>query len=536
MTPISTPLDFLAKRVSPSREAFLALDACALGGERGAATHVPLRLELAADTETPVSAYHKLSGQRPGSFLLESAHLQLEEPGQGGAPRLGRYSFVGFDVDKAIVSDAGSRDPLETVQRELGRYQVAVPDDAALPPFLGGAVGYLGYDVVRHFERVPLAAPRTKSLPEAQLLVTEELAVFDHALARLTLVVLVPLAGDRQRTFDRALARLAELSARLDGPAPPRRLLPTEPVAPAPATSNVDRASFEASVREAQEAIAAGEIFQVVLSQRFTVERAVDPFALYRALRALNPSPYMFLFRFGTHALVGASPETLVKTTRAQAGAPLEVHVRPIAGTRRRGATPEEDEALGHELAVDPKELAEHRMLLDLGRNDVGRVAALGSVRVERPLHIERYSHVMHLVSDVRGKLAEGLTAFDAFRAAFPAGTVSGAPKIRAMELLARLEPDRRGVYAGAVGYFGFDGQSDTCLAIRTVVVEPERAHVQAGAGIVLDSDPTREHEECVAKARAALVAVAEASAQTTAIRPRAVSATAAPEVSSCTS
>jgi anthranilate synthase component 1 len=272
-------------------------------------------------------------------------------------------------------------------------------------------------------------------------------------------------------------------------------------------------------VRRAQAAIEAGEIFQVVLSQRHTVEASVEPLALYRALRALNPSPYMFLLRFATHAVVGASPETLVQVTRATdessarpgEDAPLVARVRPIAGTRPRGATPREDSELARELALDEKELAEHRMLLDLGRNDVGRVAKLGSVRVERERAIERYSHVMHLVSDVSGTLAPGKTALDAFRAAFPAGTVSGAPKIRAMELIAALEPERRGLYAGAVSYFGFDGQSDTCIAIRTVLVEPHRCHVQAGAGIVLDSVPALEHAECLAKARGPLTAIAMA-------------------------
>jgi len=496
----------MERRISLSRERFLSLDA--RGHDGRAATHAPLSLTLPADTETPVALYHRLSGQRSGSFLLETA-----EHGGGELVR-GRYSFVGFDARRVLSADDGGRDVLDAVEDELSRTVVATDPDVELPPLIGGAVGYVGYDAVRHFERVPLAAERTLGLPEAQLVVTDEIAALDHLRSRLHLIVLAPLAGDRARSYDRALRRLAELESRLEASAPaPRRHAFAN--APLPATSTrFDRAAFEAAVREAQRAIEAGEIFQVVLSQRHTVERAVDPFALYRALRALNPSPYMFLLRFPTHAVVGASPETLVKTTRARPGAPLEIRVRPIAGTRPRGRDAAEDETRASELASDPKELAEHRMLLDLGRNDVGRVARLGSVTVERERVIERYSHVMHLVSEVRGELAQGRTALDAFRAAFPAGTVSGAPKIRAMEHIAALEPERRGIYAGAVGYFGFDGQSDTCIAIRTVIVEKDRAHVQAGAGIVLDSIPSLEHDECLAKARGPLAAIAEALAE----------------------
>ncbi len=500
------PHSELSLRVSLSREAFAAIDADADdGGAR--LTHVPLVLTLSADTETPISLFAKLAGDRSGAFLLESAHHGASVT--SGA--LGRWSFVGFDISRTITCGEGSPDPLELVLCELERTSLARPGGADLPPFLGGAVGYLGYDAIRHFERVSLAAERTLDLPDAQLFVTDELAALDHLRGLVHLVVLVPLAGDRERSHARALDRIGTLEARLGGPGPRPRVHRTRPPEEPVTVSRTDRARYEAAVREAQEAIEAGEVFQVVLSQRHTVERAVDPLALYRALRTLNPSPYMFLLRFATHAIVGASPETLVKVTRPRNDAQLLVQVRPIAGTRRRGATPDEDTLLADELAHDEKELAEHRMLLDLGRNDVGRVAAIGSVRVDRERAIERYSHVMHLVSDVSGTLAEGRTALDAFRAAFPAGTVSGAPKIRAMELIARLEPERRGLYAGAVGYFGFDGQSDTCIAIRTVVVEKDRCHVQAGAGIVLDSDPASEHAECLAKARAPLTAIAMA-------------------------
>jgi anthranilate synthase component 1 len=488
-------------RVRPTLEGFFAVE------RESTRTHVPLVLTLAADTETPVGLFHKLAGARPGSFLLESAHAS------------GRWSFVGFDVARTITTAEGGLDPLELVAQELARTTLHVAHDAReLPPFLGGAVGFVGYDAVRAFEHVPLAATRTLDIPEAALFVTDELAAFDHLRGLLHLIVLAPLGGDRARTYDRTLARLAALEARLETPGPRPRT--HRPAPPLPRTqSRTSQSAFEQAVRRAQAAIEAGEIFQVVLSQRHTVEASVEPLALYRALRALNPSPYMFLLRFATHAVVGASPETLVQVTRATdeasarpgEDAPLVARVRPIAGTRPRGATPREDSELARELALDEKELAEHRMLLDLGRNDVGRVAKLGSVRVERERAIERYSHVMHLVSDVSGTLAPGKTALDAFRAAFPAGTVSGAPKIRAMELIAALEPERRGLYAGAVGYFGFDGQSDTCIAIRTVLVEPHRCHVQAGAGIVLDSVPALEHAECLAKARGPLTAIAMA-------------------------
>jgi anthranilate synthase component 1 len=502
-----TPHD-LEARVTPSRQ---ELKREGLVGRHGQpATHVALRLSLAIDTETPIGLYHKLSGQRPGSFLLESA-----ETGDRGSQALRRWSFIGFDVAKTLSSGDGGRDPLDGIADELQRYVIATlgENEGGLPPFRGGAVGYLGYDVVRHFERVPLPRSRSLDVPDAQVMITEEIAAFDHLLGRLHLIVLVPTSGDRNRSFDRALSRLAELVGRLEGPPPAPRMTPREAPPLPPTISRSSRESFEQSVRTAKEAIAAGEVFQIVLSQRFTVEAAVDPFALYRSLRSLNPSPYMFLLRFPTHAIVGASPEVLVRTSLTREGT-TEVLVRPIAGTRRRGNNVREDEQLEVELRADPKELAEHRMLLDLGRNDVGRVARIGTVQVERPLHIERYSHVMHLVSDVRGELREDLDAFDVFRACFPAGTVSGAPKIRAMEIIAKLEPERRNSYAGAVGYFGFDGQSDTCIAIRTVVVEKERAHLQAGAGIIFDSVPATEHEECLSKARAPLTAIALALAE----------------------
>jgi anthranilate synthase component 1 len=461
---------------------------------RGDHTHVAVSLELAADTETPISLYHKLSGDRPFAFLLESVE---------GGETLGRYSFIGFDVRRTLFfpPDSGAGDPLLGVEAALHEYRVVPRSD--LPRFQGGAVGYLAFDAVRHFERVPLPARRGLGKPEALFLLTEELAIFDHLYGKLVLITHVPLRGDRERAYRAGCARLEALVERLSAPPPrPLRFQPAEPTEPGDLAHNQTSDAYRDSVARAKEAIAAGEVFQVVLSQRMTVPRSVSAFSLYRALRMVNPSPYMFYLRFDSWAVVGASPEVLVRLEGD------EVLVRPIAGTRPRAKDRHRDAELEAELRADPKELAEHRMLLDLGRNDVGRIAELGTVEVERPLHVERYSHVMHLVSDVRAKLKNGATAFDVFRACFPAGTVSGAPKIRAMELIAELEPDRRGIYAGAVGYFDFSGNMDTCIAIRTMVVDPDAVHIQAGAGIVFDSDPEREDVECRNKARSALLAV----------------------------
>jgi anthranilate synthase component 1 len=463
----------------------------------GDETHIALTLELSTDTETPISIYHKLSQDRPAAFLLESVE---------GGETLGRYSFIGFEIVRWLsFPPDGERDPLLDVKRELARYRVAARPD--LPRFQGGAVGYLGYDAVRHFEKVPL--PPTSgggpARPESLFLLTEDLAIFDHLFGKLILLTHVPLAGDRRAQYQAHAARLSELVDRLRRPPPPPRPLTLSAPPPASFSESPTSEIFRRAVETAKEAIRAGEIFQVVLSRRITVEADVAPFALYRALRGLNPSPYMFYLRFDGWAVVGASPEVLVRLEGD------EILLRPIAGTRRREKDRHKDLELGQELLSDPKELAEHRMLLDLGRNDVGRVARIGSVEVDRPLHIERYSHVMHLVSDVRGRLGPGQDAFSVFRACFPAGTVSGAPKIRAMELIAALEPERRGIYAGAVGYFDFAGNMDTCIAIRTMVVEPGRVHLRAGAGIVLDSDPEREDAECLSKARSGLLAIARA-------------------------
>jgi anthranilate synthase component 1 len=486
----------VSMQVQPSRDEVLA--------HRGPETHLALSVELLADVETAISMYRKLIANGGPSFLLESAE---------GGETFGRYSFIGIDP-VAVFSFAGGQgeivrgtsreavafdDPLEVLKRLVSAYRVGARPH--LPRLQGGAVGWLSYDCIRYFE--PAARPKTGSDLEGCFLLAETIVIVDHLRHRVSFVALVPLAGDRSQSYDEAVDRLQRMVSLLSAPLPP--ITPFFPAASRlpPAKCAVPDHVFEAAVREAKQAIEAGEIFQVVLSRRLTVELSLSPFEIYRAFRALNPSPYMFLLELGDHAVVGASPEVLVQVDRG------EVLLRPIAGTRRRGADAAEDFDLERDLLSDHKELAEHRMLVDLGRNDVGRIAETGSVRVERPLHIERYSHVMHIVSDVHGRLRRGLDAFDAFRACFPAGTVSGAPKIRAMELIGKLEPEPRGLYSGAVGYFDFAGNMDTCIAIRTMVVRPDRVEIQAGAGIVYDSDPAKELEETNNKAKGPLTALA---------------------------
>jgi anthranilate synthase component 1 len=471
---------------------------------------VPVYRELPADLETPVSVYLKLRGEGAG-FLLESVEK---------AEQIGRYSFLGVGPRRQIrsrgrqvmiVEDEGERtrtlaegeDPLHVVAEEVARYQPVAPLHhvaAGLPRFYGGAVGYLSYDLVRFFERLPDTAVDPLGLPDAHMLLTDTLAVFDHVQHRLLLFAnaRVPEGADLDAAYDEAMARLDDLEARLGVPLPP---VPEPPGQPGrEAQANVTRSQYEAAVRAAKEYIAAGDIFQTVLSQRLARPTDADPFAIYRALRRINPSPYMFFLELGGDPpvyLIGSSPEVLV---RAQDGF---AEVRPLAGTRRRGKNEEEDAALEEELLADPKERAEHVMLVDLGRNDLGRVCEYGTVHVPELLATERYSHVMHIVSHVTGRLREDVDAYDLLRATFPAGTVSGAPKVRAMEIIEELEGVRRGPYAGAVGYFGFQGNMDTCIAIRTIVMQGQVAYLQAGAGIVADSDPGREWEETLQKARA---------------------------------
>ncbi|MCK8783539.1 anthranilate synthase component I [Roseomonas sp. NAR14] len=468
--------------------------------------------ERVADLETPVGAFLRLGGG-VNSFLLESI--------EGGQSR-GRYSAIGLapdliwrcrdgvaELNRHALTAPHAFEPepgnaLDSLRRAIAAIQMPLPP--GLPPIAAGLFGYLGYDMARLVERLPQDKPDVLGIPDAVLVRPTLVAVFDHVRDALTLCAPVwPEPGaDPRLAWEAAQARLDEAEAALDRPlprpAPPVRLPPQ----PAPA-ANVTREEFLAWVERAKEYIRAGDVFQVVPSQRFSAPFALPPLALYRALRRLNPAPFLFFFDFGGFAAVGASPEILVRLRDRT------VTVRPLAGTRRRGATPAEDLALERELLADPKERAEHLMLIDLGRNDVGRVAEIGTVRVPAQFQIERYSQVMHISSEVEGRLRPGLTAVDALAAGFPAGTLSGAPKVRAMEIIEELEPSRRGLYAGGVGYFGCDGGMDTCIALRTALVKDGTMYVQAGAGIVADSDPEAEHEECQAKARALFRAAEEA-------------------------
>jgi anthranilate synthase component I len=466
-----------------------------------------------ADLETPVAAFLKLAHGKPNSFLLESV--------EGGAAR-GRYSIIGMEPDlvwrcrdgRAEVNrDARSaphafitdeRPALESLRALISETRLEVPSN--LPPMAGGLVGYLGYDMVRLMEVLPAKNKDVLGVPDALLLRPTLFAIFDNVNDELTLAVPVYPRAEiaAGAAWETAQARLDEAGAALDRPLPH----PAPPVAlpelPAP-TSNFTQDEFQAAVVKAKEYIAAGDAFQIVPSQRFSVPFALPPFALYRALRRINPAPFLFFLDFGGFAVVGSSPEILV---RLRDGI---VTIRPLAGTRRRGATHEEDQALEAELLGDPKERAEHLMLLDLGRNDVGRVAELGSVKVTESFVVERFSHVMHISSNVEGKLREGLDALDALIAGFPAGTLSGAPKVRAMEIIEELEPSRRGIYAGCIGYFAANGTMDTCIGLRTALVKDGTMYVQAGGGVVADSDPEFEYEETRQKARALLRAAEEA-------------------------
>ena len=469
---------------------------------------IPIVLETFADLDTPLSVYLKLANH-PYSYLLESV--------QGGE-RFGRYSFIGLPSasrivirgrhvavmhGEAVTEEVEVADPLDFVRQYLARFKVApLP---GLPRFCGGLVGYFGYDIVRWIEpkldRKP-EKPDPIGTPDALLLLSEEVAIVDNLAGKLTLVVFAdprnPLA------FQYGRERLKQLLAALRRPAAiPAHL----PVVQHQAQSNFGEASYLRAAAKAKRYIHDGDVMQVQISQRLSRRFSAEPLALYRCLRTLNPSPYMFYFNFRDFHVVSASPEILVRKEGRK------VTLRPIAGTRRRGNTADEDRALAEELLADPKERAEHVMLIDLGRNDVGRIAEIGSVRVTDNMLIERYSHVMHIVSNVEGTLQPGLDAIDVLRATFPAGTVTGAPKVRAMEIIDELEPVKRGVYSGAAGYLGFHGDMDVAIAIRTAVVKDEMLHVQAAAGIVADSVPEREWEETNMKARAILRAAEMASA-----------------------
>ena len=454
---------------------------------------VPVYREVRADLETPVSAFLKVA-RGDFSFLLESVE---------GGERLGRYSFIGAEPYRVLECSEADGDPLAVIDEELSRFEPV--EVAGLPRFHGGAVGYLSYEVSGHFERLPAPQRDTLGVPESWLMFTDSLLVFDHLLHTIKVVAHVRLDGDVDSSYEQARWKIDQLARRLEQPLTALPYVPFEGPSGQEAQSNWTRDDYLRAVERCKQYVSAGDVIQVVLSQRFSRRTGAHPFEVYRSLRAINPSPYMYFLRFRETYIVGASPELLVNI---QDGL-VEVH--PIAGTRPRGATPLEDERLSEELSNDPKERAEHVMLLDLGRNDVGRVAEPGTVRVTQQFDIEYYSHVMHLVSHVQGRLREGMTPYDALRSAFPAGTVSGAPKIRAMEIIAELEPDRRGPYAGAVGFFDMSGNVETAITIRTALMKDGWAHIQAGGGIVYDSDPVREFEETEHKAASMLAAIDDA-------------------------
>ena len=469
---------------------------------------------LVADLETPVSAFLKLGGGKPMSFLLESV--------EGGDTR-GRHSIIGVDPDLIWRANGTQAEinrtartkpdafspcpelPLKALRTLIAESRIDLPD--SLPPMAAGVFGYLGYDMVRLMEELPPPNPDPIGIPDAVLVRPTIIVVFDAVKDSITVVTPVrPEKGvDAKTALTRAIERLSGILESLDRPLDKSLAEYDEGPLDVPPRSNTTPAEYKAMVAKAKEYITAGDAFQIVLAQRFEAPFTLPPFSLYRALRRTNPSPYLYFLDFGAFAVAGSSPEILVKVSDDV------VTIRPIAGTRPRGATPHEDKALEAELLADPKERAEHLMLLDLGRNDVGRVAEIGSVTVTDQFFVERYSHVMHIVSNVEGKLAGNRDALDALAAGFPAGTVSGAPKVRAMQIIDELEKEKRGLYAGAVGYFSAAGEMDTCIVLRTALVKDGKMYVQAGAGIVADSNPDLEQQECINKAKALFRAAEEA-------------------------
>ena len=477
-------------------------------------TVVPIYRQLIGDTLTPVTAFCKIQ-EGDWSFLFESVV---------GGERVGRYSFLGagpflhFEAFDHTVrtrradgppEELQSADPLRFLEDLLSAYRA--PQIPGLPRFCGGAVGFAAYDSVRYVEHLPNAPHDDRGLPDLSFAFYDRMVIFDHIHKTIQAVAHAHVDPHNLRgSYDAACQRVDRMVERLQQGVADIQLTDIQPVGEIQThfTSNFTQAEYEAAVRKAIEYINAGDVFQVVLSQRLKAATRARPFDIYRALRVVNPSPFMFFLRGGQVTLVGASPEIMVRVENGQ------VTLRPLAGTRARGGTPEEDEALAHELVNDPKERAEHIMLVDLGRNDVGRVSKLGSVKLHDLLSVERYSHVMHLSSTVTGELAEGKTAFDALKSGLPAGTLSGAPKVRAMQVIDELEPHRRGPYGGAVGYFDFSGNMDTCIALRTMVLLGQTAYIQAGAGVVADSDPSAEYRETMNKAKGLLRALEMAESQ----------------------
>ena len=478
---------------------------------------IPVWREVLADMETPVSAFRKIAGGRPNSFLLESVE---------GGERLARYSFLGSDPfmvfrskgDTATITEgaqaetltlaAGERDPLHVLQELLGRYTY-VPSPE-LPPFVGGAVGMIGYDTVRFFEKLPTLAVDDLGLDDCLFLFTDALLIFDNVKHKILALCNARIAPgeDAGAAYDTAAEKVGELLGRLRAAPPVPNFAPRESRAGEAFVPNRTEADYKAAVLRAKEYIAAGDTFQAQIGQRLSKTLYADPFDVYRALRSINPSPYMFYLDFGDTKLVGASPEILVGERGGK------ITVRPIAGSRHgRGATLAEDDAIAADLLADEKERAEHIMLVDLARNDIGRVAKYGTVSVDELMVIEKYSHVMHIVSEVTGTLRDGLDQFDVLRASFPAGTLTGAPKVRTMEIIEELEPTRRGHYGGGIGYFSFSGDMDTAITIRTALVKGDTIYIQAAGGVVADSVPEYEYRETLAKMRALTRAVEWAEA-----------------------
>jgi anthranilate synthase component 1 len=480
----------------PPRDTFFTL------AEKG--NLIPVYREIMADMDTPVSAFRKLDDGH-FSYLLESIE---------GGEKWGRYSFLG-STPSVIIRSKGSMvetisdghtvqqhaaDPLGCVKELLAQFTPVEVE--GLPRFFGGAVGYLGYDMVRHFEHLMTDKPALLDAFDSYFLITDTIVIFDTMRQKIKVVSNAHITGDvpSSEAYSRATEKINAIISRLRAPLPLQKAV--TPGKPVQFLSNMSRSSFEDSVEKAKEYVRSGDIIQVVLSQRFSGDLTADPLDIYRVLRTLNPSPYMFFLRLEDTVIAGASPEVMVRKEGDR------VELRPIAGTRPRGATPEDDARLADELLADPKECAEHIMLVDLGRNDLGRVCTTGSVSVSELMLIERYSHVMHIVSNVRGQLTADRDAFDLVRATFPAGTLSGAPKVRAMQIIDELEPVRREIYGGAVGYFSFSGNMDLAIAIRTLVIKDGTVHLQAGAGIVADSDPATEWQETVNKGMAVMRAV----------------------------